>query len=140
MFTSKNIVVVNGTTHHCRLKQGSKIVLQFKYIIVFIRVSCTLFIMRNKEIHLLNLGWKNPLNISLFIFYIILTIMLYIVWRRWILLGSRNKFFSSLSNIKLNINNIQQSKRKISIFSCYQCSYYSAGTLSSPACTSKFGW
>jgi len=31
MLKPDDIIVTNGATHHCKLKQGSKIVFQFKY-------------------------------------------------------------------------------------------------------------
>ena len=55
MFKSENIilytVVANGTTHHCKLKQGSKIVLfNSNTLIGFTKVFC-IFMMKNKELH-----------------------------------------------------------------------------------------
>jgi hypothetical protein len=88
-------------------------------IVELTRVSCTF--MRNTELYLLNSGWKNLLNISfLFVFYIILSAVQYFAWQRWILLNSYDQFVFPLSNIRLNIKNILQSKRKINISGCQQ--------------------
>ena len=61
-----------GTTHHCKLKQDSKIVLfNSNTLIGFTKVSCIL--MRNTKLHyLLNLRRTNSLTILLFIVFIIL--------------------------------------------------------------------
>ena len=74
-------VVVNGTTHHCKLKQGNKIVLfNSNTLIGFTKFSC--IFMRNTELHyLLNSRRTNSLNISLFVVFIIL-IMQYVAWQR----------------------------------------------------------
>ena len=72
MFKLENILlqlqVANGTTHYCKLKQGSKIVLfNSNTLIEFTKVPCTLT--RNSELCLLNSRRKKLLNICLFVFY-----------------------------------------------------------------------
>ena len=68
-------VVANGTTHHCKLKQGSKIVLFNSNTSTGLFTKKFCIFMRNKELHyLLNSGRTNSLNISLFVVFIILII------------------------------------------------------------------
>jgi hypothetical protein len=74
--------VANGTTHYCKLKQGSKIVLfNSNTLIGFTKVSC--IFMKNKELHYLSNSRRtnNPLKILLFVVFIIL-IMQYVAWQR----------------------------------------------------------
>ena len=76
----QSTIVANGTTYHCKLKQGSKIVLfNSNNLIGCTKVSC--IFMRNEELHyLLNSRRTNSLNISLFVVFTIL-IMHYVAWQ-----------------------------------------------------------
>ena len=95
------------------MKLGSKIVLLNSNTLTgFTKVSCIIFMMRNKEPHyLLNSRRTNSFNISLFVVFIIL-IRQYVAWQRWISLKSQNNIFLPLSNIRLNTN-LLQSKSKL---------------------------
>jgi hypothetical protein len=75
-------VVANGTTHYCKLKQGSKIFLfNSNTLIGFTKVSC--IFVRNKELHYsLNSRRTNSLNILLFVVFIISIMQYDVAWQR----------------------------------------------------------